>query len=95
MKYDFEICQRVGIKHHATNAVSGLNTEGTDGSDIEDEITIMEVTRRAQLRRNNHICTEPSFFCYFALEQHRFQVSPHFHSKVLLLPSQAQLRKEN
>lgn len=57
MEYEFDIFYRAGIKHQAADTLSRLNTEGTDGSHIEDDIPVMAVAIRTQSRQNKFVDT--------------------------------------
>lgn len=50
MEYYFDIAHRTGVKHQAADVLSRLRTRGTDQFDINDEISVMVVTTRVQMK---------------------------------------------
>lgn len=51
MEYDFKIIYRAGVNLQTADALSWLNTDGTDDSEIEYVITVMSVTPRARSQK--------------------------------------------
>lgn len=48
MEYDFNVVHQAGVKDRKVEELSRLYTDGTDTSDISNEITIMALATRAQ-----------------------------------------------
>lgn len=69
MEYEFDIVCWHCIKHQSADVLSLLNIEGTDESDIDDNIPIMAVVIRAQLGQDKHVRATPDMTLVETIKQ--------------------------